>query len=405
MQHRKQASGHKWPLFIMAAALLLPLYSFGQSSLYHEEYNLSTGIRAKNDEPDRTIICFFGGSVYTLMNRAAFQGDEIRMTRFDTQSRQAEQIVIRKRPDTKALFGKYILALAVTEHKLFVLTGQSIFVLKKEGATYRLTKTIPNEGSFTRLYPLSSTELLCYVNYNFHPMDEPDKHSWAKLSIANDSLGAEKHMDEDNVLFSYFVNEWLSTYKGLIAYAHTTDYSIRLYNDRLELFDSIRSNTLQPNREKLALFPKGKQHSVDEMNAIRRLDDSLLTRIEKIFLLDSTHLLVTIKQAQSDDLRFDLWAKINNTWSLHQTMSREGFYTEGKAYTAENNTLSGFAGNFNGLVYAGKGDFYYYYYPYVKNITTPAFDKQKDYHDLINRLSAKNSLYYGLKKIRIHFNE
>lgn len=405
MQHRKQASGHKWTLFIMAVALLLPLCSFTQKSLYEENYNLSTGIRAKNDEPDRTIVCFFGGSVYTLPSRAAFQGDEIRMTRFDTQSRQAQQIVIRKRPDSKAMFGQYILALAVTEHKLFVLTGKSIFILKKEGATYRPTKAIPNEGSFTRLYPLGPTELLCYVNYNFHPMDEPHKHSWARLSIMNDSLGAEKHMDDDNVLFSYFVNEWFSTYKGLIAYAHTTDYSIRFCNDRLEPFDSIQSNSLQSNREKLALFPKGKQHSVDEMNAIKRLDDSLLARIEKIFLLDSTHLLVTIKQAQSADLRFDLWTKINNTWNLHQTMTREGFYTEGKAYSSENNTLTGFAGNFNGLVYAGGGDFYYYYYPYVKNITTTAFDKQKDYHDVINGLSTKNSLYYGLKKIRIHFNE
>ncbi len=387
---------------IAAAVFLLPLFSIAQNTIYSEEYNYNTKLAPVRPGTEQTIIYYNAGFVYTVPLRGAYDTDVLTINRYDPNNKSLKTITIKKTKDNKMFFNQYIDAIAFLGNKLVTLNYKYIFTFVKiNDAEYKLSKVIKNDGSFNRLFALTPKEVLCYVNYHFHPLDEANMHTWAKLNITNDSLGAEKHMDDGNVLFSYFVNSWLSTYKGLIAYSHTTDYSINFYNDKLEIIDSIRSNKLDQNKVKLYSLPDGSGHSVDDMNAISKADDTLLNRIQKIYLLDSTHLLLTVKQAKTKHYIFDLWQKTEKGWIIKKSSDLPSYYEDGKEYTGANNSVTGFFGNFDGFVYAGNNDFYFFYYPFMENVISKSYNSQVDYFDKENELARKKELYYGIKKIKV----
>lgn len=386
----------------MAAVLLLPLYYCAQNTIYSEIYNYNTRVSPPTPVPDKAIIYYNEGCVYTTFSRAAFDTDVLRILEYTTQTQKIRVIELKKTKELKRLFNHYIYGIAVTKNKLIIVTGDDLLVFAKDkGTGYTLWKTLKNESSYNKVYPLKDNELLLYTNYNYHPADVLNPHTWAKFYTDRDSVGAEKYMDRDNLVFSYFTNEWLSTYKGLIASAHTTDYSIHFYSDQFIMIDSIKSGLLDKNREKLSLLPDGSGYSSDEMNKIRKADDTLLTRIEKIFLLDSTHLLVTLKQSNTIYYKFDVWQKTKGQWHLSKSQELPSHYEAAKAYTAANNSIHGFFGNGDGLVNAGKDGFYYVYFPFRENVISKSFDAQTDVFDKTNELMRKKELYYGIKKIKV----
>jgi hypothetical protein len=387
--------------FYLMLALLLPIAIKAQNKIYTEVYNYNTKLAPADMSPDQTISCYHEGIVYFVKHRAAFDTDVLVIGEYNTKNQKTKFIEIKKNKDSKKLFNEHIDAIAVTNNKLVIINYLHIFIFTKTNHDYMLQKTIRNDGSFNDIYPLTDTELLLYVNYAFHPIDESNPHSWARLFMDRDSLGAETHMGDENLLFSYFPNQWISAYKGLIAYAHTTDYSIRFYDQQFYPIDSIISPRLDQNKNSLRLVPDDSDFSVDKMNKIGAADDSLLTRIQKIFLLDSTHLLATLKQPKTHYLRYELWQKDKAGWQLHKSQELPGHYENGKKYTAENNDIEGFYGNYSGLVYAGNNEFYFIDYPFMENPVSEFFDFQKDYYDKVNELTRKKELYYGIKKLKI----
>lgn len=137
------------------------------------------------------------------------------------------------------------------------------------------------------------------------------------------------------------------------------------------------------------------------MKGIASADDSLLHRIERVFLLDSSMLMVTVKRPKTKYYTFDLWSKQAGTWYLTKTQQIECEYQEGKEYNKSNNQINGFFGNHASIVYDGKKHFYIYYYPFRDNIETGSFNRQKDFIEPINGLVRKNELYYGVRKLDI----
>ncbi len=304
---------------LMAAVILLPLVFKTQNTVYSEVYNYNTKIESKTGGTYKTIITYNAGYVYGVSQNAAYDTKVLEIKEYDTKTKETKFIEIKKSKELKPLFNEHIDAIGVVKNKIVIINNNCIFIFTKNGTDYTLNKSIKNNGSFNRLYQLNTNELLLYVNYNFHPLDESNKHTWSKLYLDKDSLGAEKRMGDENVQFSYFVNEWLSTYKGLIAYAHTTDYTIKIYNENFIQIDSIKSDYLDKNKSVLKLIPSGDDYSVDEMNKILKADDTLLTRIEKIYLLDSIHLLVTLKQSNTSHLKYDIWKKNSNGWVISKS--------------------------------------------------------------------------------------
>lgn len=389
-------------LCILFLCLCISLSGNAQNTIYKEVYNHNSGIRPPTPYDDN-IACFYhDGTLYYAGSGSALDQSHLSIHTYHTGTGQHAALSIEKSKALKELFANRIDAIACADGKLVILNYLYIYCFSiRNGSPCVLTKMIPNEGSFNKLYGLGKHQLLLYVNYHFHPLDEPEPHSWARLYTNRDSLGAEKHMDHSNLLFSPMLNSWLSTRKGLIAYAHTADYSVRFYNEELMPVDSLISPALKSNDAKLGLLPDGSAYSLDEINRIQQADDTLLTRIEKVFLLDSTHLLLTIKQPKTHYLRYDLWNKRKDSWELYKSQSLPGHYEDKARYTKDNNSITGFYGGYCGLCYAGNNDFYYLYYPFMENPISDSFDYQRDYYEKVNELTRKNQLYYGIKKIKI----
>ncbi len=385
----------------MAMVILQPLCVFSQNTIYKEVYNLNTKYAPDKLTPSSSIMAYHDGFVFSIAKFNCIEKDFLVIKQYNIKKQNLSLIKIKKTKENKKLFSESIFSFAVTENKLVIITGYNIFIFDKKNDDLQLKKVLKNKQSFTRVFRLNSKNLLLYVNYNFHPLDSPDIHVWAKLNLDGDSIYSVKKMGDESKQFTYFVNEWISTYKGLIAYAHTTDYTIRLYNQNFEQVDSIKSDLMNVNLPLLKYISSGDEHSSDEMTAIRKADDTLLTRIEKTFLLDSTSLLAIIKLPKTNYLRFDLWKKINTKWSITKTNTLPSYYQKGGAYNEKNNELTGFFGNYDGLIYAGNFDFYFFYFPFIENITTKSFNFEEDYNDKINKLTREKQIYYGIKKIKI----
>ena len=381
--------------------LLLPLIAFTQNTIYNEIYNLNTKLAPKKVSMDKSIISYGDNFIYFFGQHYSIDKNELVIKEFNTVSKSLSLLKINKTKENKGLFTENITSFNILKNKCVILTNENIYIFEKTNNSFIIKKIITNKYSFSCLYKINSSDLLLYVNYNFHPMDAQYKHAWGKLNLDGDSLYFVKKMGNDNARFSYFVNNWISTYNGLIAYANTTDYSIRLYNQKFELLDSIKSNFKSSNIPLLKYISNGDQYSADEMTQIRKADDTLLTRIQKIFLLDSTHLLVIIKLPKTRNMQFDIWVKKSDKWGISKSNTLPSYYETGKSYDLSNNNITGFFGNFDGLVYANNFEFYFCYFPFIENIISNSFDFEKDYNDKINKLTRENQIYYGIKKIKI----
>lgn len=387
--------------FIMAVLIVLPLYNFSQNSIYKEEYNINTFLAPNKITMSKTIITNNNNYVYALSQNYSCKNNFLTINQFDIKSKKINVIKIKKEKNLNTLFAESIYSFVVTDNKIIFLTNSSIFIFLLNNGEYKLESTIANIKSFTKLYCLNSNEILLYVNYNFHPLDVQEKHLWAKLNLSNNQIYSHKIMDNQNVRFSYFVNDWISTYNGLIAYAQTTDYNIKIFNQDFNVIDSIVSEQLVNNKSYMKFISNGDEYSSDEMNEIKKADDTLLTRIQKIFLLDSTHILAILKLPNTKNMKFDIWHKNNNSWSLIQIDTLPYYYETGKKYDNFNNKITGFFGNFDGLTYLKNNEFYFFYFPFIENIISDSFDRKKDYDDKINELTREGKLYYGIKKISI----
>ena len=388
-------------LFVFVIFSILGNILRSQNAIYTELYNLNSGAKPQTTAPNRTLSCFDNGVVYSVGARAAMGGNSISIYAFDTKSQKMQIFSIKRTSELKKLFNEQIETIAHLKGKLVIIAFDYIYIFGQKDKAYQLKKKIKNNGSFLKLYTLNSSELLCYVNYQYHPMDEEHQHTWAKLNLENDSLGSEHYFGTENVRFSSLSNEWISTYKGMIAYAHTTDYKILFYNSDFKRLDSIQTQGLKANQNKLALVPDGTDYSMEEIAKISAADDTLLARIEKIYLLDSINLLVIQKQPNTHYLKYDLWKRDGLSWIMAKSQTLPGHYESGVNYSKKNNEITGFYGNYSGLAYAGNNEFYFVYYPFTENPISESFDLQSDYYDVVNDLTRKKQLFYGIKKLKI----
>lgn len=385
---------------IMAAVLLLPLTFYSQKVPFLVAENINTRVTALNGIPDKIVGCYDHAKIYTTTANGAM-GGTLSIYEYDLTQHAASSFTIKKNKTNGSIFGSMILAISVQGDKLYILNSNYLHILKKEGSHLNLYKSLANTASFNTIHKLGKNQLLLSVNYNFHPSDEPHKHTWAKLNINTDSLYPESYREEDNAKFSYFTNSWLSTYKGLIAYSKTSEYVIKFHDDNFAVIDSINTHDFDSNQALAKFVPDGNEYSADNMKRIGTASDTLLHRIEKIFLIDSTKLLVTIKQPRSNYYRFDIWVKNDKEWKRSVSRQLESNYLPYKRYTDDNNQIHGFYGNHAIIVSDEKKHFYNYYYPYRNNIVTESFNMEKDLIEPLNDLTRKNQLYFGIRKIEI----
>jgi hypothetical protein len=386
----------------MAALIVLPFMLSSQNHVYKEDYNIDLRIKEPNAFMGRTCASISNEKIYFTNASAGLKDKKRILNVYDLNNGKSETIEFEMKNDAKFLLKENIAALEVIDDKLVILTDPTIFVFKiVKGKAIFFQKTA-NRKFFNHISKTSNGTLVLSINYNFHPTDSPDKHVWAKYDISRNEVFDTRGMDESNSIFTHYVNSWMSVCNNTIAYSNTLDYTIFFYNEDFKKIDSIKSDLLAENKKYANILNKPFEFSKDHIAKIQHLDDTALTRIQKIYYLDTTHLLVTLKLPGVKQLKLNLWAKKGNTWDLTKTDSIPYFYEAGKVYTEKNNSITGFYGNADALLPDGKGNLYYLYCPFIDKIITNSFDLQADYTEKINELIKTDNVTYGIK--RFSFN-
>ncbi len=321
--------------------------------------------------------------------------------RYIVSQNKSDSLQFKLDKNLKKIFKYSCLNIYATNTYFFVFTDQNIVVFKYVKNILEFVKVIPNEKSFARAKALDDKNLLLYVNYNFHPMDEEDKHVWGKLNLQTLTIESVKKMPDDNARFTHFVNDWISTYKGYIAYANTANYKVTFYDKNFNKTDSIVSNVLDSNKFIISKFKFENNYSKEDITVLMKEDANTLKRIQKITLLDSTHVLVILKLPKTQNCQLDTWKKTNGIWTLYATETVDSFYQKGKAYTKENTPRFGLFGNANGVSYLSKGIFSIVYFPYMKPIETLNYEMDRDYNGALNELVKTNQLYFGIRQYAV----
>ena len=382
------------------AIILLPLCIFSQNSILKEEYNKNSFLKSNTNYQGRIISCSENNMIY-FTDRGAVKNGTRNIYSYDIINEKFQVAEVINSKQTKLLFTDYIFSILVVKNLGFILNDEYIYSFTIRNNKWYLKNRQKNLKFYNTILPLNERECLLYVNYNFHPMDAKDRHVWAKYNIINDSITAITKMADHNVSFTHYVNSYISVYKGLIAYCNTTEYQVRFYDDNFKTVDSICTKELDQN--KIHLSNHWALESKDAIIAFQKLDDSTLTRLQKIFLVDSSTLLVLKKIPKPNQFEFDLWQKTNGKWSLIQNEKTPGFYVNGEKYTSENQRCFDIFGNMYGIEIKDKS-FYFLYYPFQSRIITDSYNRKKDYDEPMNERVRSDELYYGVSKFKILVN-
>ncbi len=388
----------------MVAVLLLPLISQSQQSMIKEILNKDTQIKSdESSSMNRIISANYGENIF-FMSQTKYNSLKHRyIYKFNIKTGDSDSLKISYSKETKSFINERFFSIEVTDNKIIILTDENINILQYSNNKINSITSIKNKYFFSYIKKLNNNEFFLYVNYNFHPLDAPDRHVWAKLNLTTNNITDVKKMSEDNAIYSHFVNNWVSIYNGLIAYSNTTEYKITFYNSNFTKMDSLISDKLDSNKIYLNEVDSNNDYSKEGITNMMKKDEQSLKRIQKIFLLDSAHIMVMVKIPKTPKCEFDLWSKTNNNWSLNNTELISNFYESNKKYEQNNQLAEGFFGNVNGVLYNKNNEYNIIYFPFMENIITESFDYNIDYNDKINSLVKKQKLTYGIKKYKIYF--
>jgi hypothetical protein len=197
------------------------------------------------------------------------------------------------------------------------------------------------------------------------------------------------------------VNSWTSVYGNRIAYAESASYKVHIYDDRFRQIDSLSSDELDGNKPYLDELTERELSSKEAVMAMKKLDDSLLIRIRKVWLLDDTSLLVLLKLPNSSVTWLDYWQKSDGRWSKAFREVSTLWYEEGQAYSPEKITHSSFYQNVSGFTYLGNKEFIDIYYPFTPTVTTESFSRSNDFDTLQNQVIQDEKTAFGIKTLRV----
>jgi hypothetical protein len=246
--------------------------------------------------------------------------------------------------------------------------------------------------------------LLLQVCYQFHPQDQIETNRWAVLDMNKKEIINVFEPNFDNSKFGFSVNSWVSTHEGIIAHASSYSYKVHFFDTLFQLVDSVvlDEKMFQINPEII-----DKMNLMGKDNIAQFIDyaDEHFSRIQKIFLLDSTHLLVFSKLANADSLsahkgRIDLWVKQQKVWTLMEKSFGDIMFEKGSSYQSEK--------DFFGFLFQNVYSINVYQkqlisivFPYYPIVNTNSFDYDKDINHYFKN---ESEFHYGLQSTSFFSN-
>ncbi|MCB0482170.1 MAG: hypothetical protein KDC83_12100 [Flavobacteriales bacterium] len=165
-----------------------------------------------------------------------------------------------------------------------------------------------------------STVLLSHI-YNYHPNDVVHKTYIGVYNFKTRNLLKENNPIFRDIGFSHKVGSWIDSKTNFAILSQSTSYLIEgiglpsLQNQIL--VNETNNEGFSPNKleYKLDLNSRYKKNLISQLNKL----DETWYRIEKVFLLDSNQILVSVKRGNTNgnDRFLDLWNKTNTGWNLN----------------------------------------------------------------------------------------
>ncbi|MEO9257661.1 MAG: hypothetical protein ABI207_04725, partial [Crocinitomicaceae bacterium] len=245
-------------------------------------------------------------------------------------------------------------------------------------------------------------KIFLQVCYNFHPEDAPYKNVWAIFNPKTLVFEKINILSDNNILFGSFVNSWVDVCGAKICYAQSSSYKITIHNDNFEVIDSISTNELHVNEQYIEKIKQRDFLSKDAISKLSQEDDSLLTRIRKVYFLNDSCVMVLLKLAGKEEVRADYWQKTNHSWNRVFQDYSSIWFEEGQKYSDNQITYGDFYQNVYGFNYDGKLHYFKSYFPFTPIVNTMSFNRDKDFFNKQNDAIIKNELYLGIKEIQIN---
>ncbi len=172
-----------------------------------------------------------------------------------------------------------------------------------------------------------TNDLLIFgIQYYYHPKDQKLNSGLVTYNITKDRFTNAQEINLNNMEWSLFAHDWVSSKNNMIAFSQSTDYKIKIYDTSLYLVDSIiytpenwkvfNNNILQKYRDSVLGF--------NSKNVIYYLMPfkEKYSRIESVFFKDHETLIVVyfnfsgLINEESAKKYLDIWKLKNGRWVL-----------------------------------------------------------------------------------------
>lgn len=374
---------------------------FAQTSkIIFEKSNIKGSIIKDFTSMNEIKSCRFDSVIFFINNTSINNQHQVSFFNYKTNKSGSIKINLKKKDN---FYQERISSFLKFQNDFIFLTNKSIYLFKEKNGFLTLQNKIENTHNFSQILPLGE-KIFLYVNYNYHPLDAKHQHAWAILNSENLTFDKFIVKENDNTKFSAFVNNWVDTYKSKLVYTKTLEYKIMFHDTDLNEIDSIVSNELYENIDNINFSIENSDFSKEYYTNLKKIDDSLLTRIRKIYFLNDTTVGVLLKIKNSHILRMDIWQKNSNEWIKVKSDSSTIWYEKGVEYSNKKTIYTDFYQNLYGFVYIGNYQFIKSYYPYIQSVDTKSFDENLDYFDKQNQTIKNEEIFIGFKTIQISFS-
>lgn len=122
---------------------------------------------------------------------------------------------------------------------LFFSGKDILAIIKRKKDKLFLSKLVPVKEEF-EFFELKNNCIFFAKHYNYHPKSSPRKTVMGRFNIKTGALEKLIIPPFKNIQFSHFnPNKWVSFGEKFNCFSQTTDYNIKIYDNELNLHDSI----------------------------------------------------------------------------------------------------------------------------------------------------------------------
>ncbi|WEK21309.1 MAG: hypothetical protein P0Y49_09165 [Candidatus Pedobacter colombiensis] len=268
-------------------------------SLYWIPFDEGHFIKKESDEFDRYLL----GFVFNLQDTSRFPNASMDTIRIFFKKANTDYHITAFMQENMSVTKDYLIIPCSDRHRIFKKTTPSTY---EEIVAFEATNT-----HLTQTFGLGNDKFLGAGLYNFHPKDDIAKFKLIVYDIPKKKIDQQfATNDYEGIEFTHLPNRLIDSRNKITAVASTLEYKILFYNDQLSLKDSIKKNVVDWKHFNKKTDPQKYGTYAKSLITDFLVIDDTVSRIEKIFFLNDSSLLVSYKSpgASKTDLRsIDVW--------------------------------------------------------------------------------------------------